>query len=375
MGDIVIVGAGIGGLCAARAVTLAGHRPVLIERSADTATGAGLVLWPNAVRALGELGCGQRIRVAAMTARRMVIRSAAGPTLSEFDASQFSRTAEAPMLLIGRPELHRVLAASLAPPRIGTVTAADEHGVTLDGGERVDGDAVIGADGLGSVVRRLVAPEARVVDSGYTAIRAVADYALPDGMALEVWGHGELAGAAALPGGRSYWFYETATERFDPADPLAALDASRWPGPVPALAAATAGSALLINTIRTVTPLPSWTRGRVAVLGDAAHAMAPNLGQGGAQAIEDAAALLTALRGQQGGQDDLAAALASYAAGRRPRATMVQRESARLARLALTRHGQARDLLVRIFPERVRAIAINRLITPGPAQPPGPPPG
>ena len=96
MADIVIVGAGIGGLCAARAVTLAGHRPVLIERSADTATGAGLVLWPNAVRALGELGCGQRVRVAAMTARQVLICSAAGVTLSELDASQFGTIAAAP---------------------------------------------------------------------------------------------------------------------------------------------------------------------------------------------------------------------------------------------------------------------------------------
>ena len=358
MADVAVVGAGIGGLCAAHAVALAGHRPLLIERSEDTAIGAALGLWPNAVRALDRLGRGDAIRGAGMTARRLVIRSADGTLLTETDVDAVARAAGAPMLLIERPELHRLLADGLDPPRRATVTGADDDGLTLAGGERVPAAAVIGADGIGSVVRRYVAPDSEVVDAGYTAVRGLADHTLADGLACEAWGRDELVGATALRSGRTYWFFEAPTERFDGADPLAAVAADRWPEPWPAIVGATSSEDVLIHAIRTLRPLRAWHRGRVAVLGDAAHAMEPNLAQGAAQAIEDAAALLTALRTHR----DLPQALSAYDASRRRRATMIQRESARMARLALNRHTRARDLLVRVTPQLVRSLMIKRLL-------------
>jgi 2-polyprenyl-6-methoxyphenol hydroxylase-like FAD-dependent oxidoreductase len=107
--------------------------------------------------------------------------------------------------------------------------------------------------------------------------------------------------------------------------------------------------------------LPTWTRGKVALLGDAAHAMEPNLGQGAAQAIEDAEALLVALRA--GGE--LSRTLAAYAAARRPRAHMLQRESSRFARVALSTHAGPRDLVARLTPEAVRRRALDRLLRHG----------
>ena len=115
---------------------------------------------------------------------------------------------------------------------------------------------------------------------------------------------------------------------------------------------------MLVNRILRLDPLPTWTRGTVALLGDAAHAMEPNLGQGAAQAIEDAESLLVALRG--GGQ--LADALAAYAAARQRRAAMFQRESSRFARVALSTRTGPRNLALRLSPEAVRRRAIERLL-------------
>jgi 2-polyprenyl-6-methoxyphenol hydroxylase-like FAD-dependent oxidoreductase len=79
MPRIVVVGAGIGGLCAARAVALAGHEPIVLERSpVGTAIGAGLILWPNAVHALDALGSGRAVRAVAAPARRAAFRGAGG---------------------------------------------------------------------------------------------------------------------------------------------------------------------------------------------------------------------------------------------------------------------------------------------------------
>jgi 2-polyprenyl-6-methoxyphenol hydroxylase-like FAD-dependent oxidoreductase len=359
MARIVVVGAGIGGLSAARAIALAGHEPVVVERSpAGGAVGAGLVLWPNAVRALDALGHGQAVRALAAPARRATFRGAGGSTLSEVDVDALGRDEDAPMLVVERPALQELLAHGL-PVRYGTaVGAADERGVTLADGERVEGAAVIGADGIRSVVREHVCPGARPLDTGYTVIRGIAAHDIAPGEAYETWGRGELVGGAALPAGRSYWYYEAPTALIDGRDPLTAVDAERWPAPAPAQIAATRPEDVLVNRILRLDALPTWTRGPVALLGDAAHAMEPNLGQGAAQAIEDAEALLIALR--EGGEP--AGALAAYAASRRRRARMVQRESSRLARLALSTHAGSRDLMVRLSPDFVRGRVMKRLL-------------
>jgi 2-polyprenyl-6-methoxyphenol hydroxylase-like FAD-dependent oxidoreductase len=359
MPRIVVVGAGIGGLCAARAVALAGREPMVIERSpADTAIGAGLVLWPNAVHALDALGSGRAVRAVAAPTRRTVFRGAGGRTLSEVDVEALGRQAGAPMLVVERPALQDALADGLTVRHGVAVSAVDDRGVTLADGERVEGDAVIGADGIGSVVREHVCPGARPLESGYTVIRGIADHDIGSGETFEAWGRGELVGGAALPAGRSYWFYEAPSALIDGRDSLAAVGAERWPAPTPAQLAATEPESVLVNRILRLDPLPAWTRGRVALLGDAAHAMEPNLAQGAAQAIEDAEALLVALRKA----GELSGALAAYAAARRRRARMFQRQSSRFARLALSTHTGPRDLIMRLSPEPVRSRVMQRLL-------------
>lgn len=356
---IVIVGAGIGGLCAARAAGLAGHESVVLERSpAGVQTGAGLLLWPNAVHALDALGHGRAVRAVAEPARRTVFRDGKGRTLSQLDIELMARRAGAPMLLIERTALHEVLADGIAVRRGATVSAADGRGVTLADGERINGDAVIGADGIGSVVREYVCPGARSLDSGYTVVRGVSDHEIPRGEAFEAWGRGELVGGAALPAGRSYWFYEARSAVIDGKDPLAVVGAGRWPAPIPAQIAATSAERVLVNRIMRLSVLPTWVRGTAAVLGDAAHAMEPSLGQGAAQAIEDAEALLVALRMT----DEISGALASYAAARRPRAQMLQQQSSRFARLALSRHSGPRDLMMSLSPQAARLRMMERLM-------------
>ncbi len=350
---IAIVGAGIGGLAAAHAVRNVGHEAVVLERAAcPTAVGAGLVLWPNAVRALDELGLGEQVRAVAAVATETRLLDATGRVLSRIDAAQIGRRAGAPMLLVERPPLHAALAAGLD---IRT-------GVHVTDPDAINADGLIGADGINSTLRacRFAASprDTLPLETGKTAIRAVAPYDIGAGTAFEAWGAGELCGVAGLPDGRTYWFYETDTARIDPADPLAAVRARHWPDPLPDVIAATDPQDLLVHPVRTLPKLKTWARGTTALLGDAAHAMAPNLGQGAAQAIEDAAALQRAL----GDHEDIATAFAAYAQARRPRATMIQRESARMARLALSRRTELRNAAMRAVPDVLRSRAVARLV-------------
>jgi 2-polyprenyl-6-methoxyphenol hydroxylase-like FAD-dependent oxidoreductase len=200
MPRIVVVGAGIGGLCAARAAALAGHDPLVLERSpAGTALGAGLVLWPNAVHALDALGHGRAVRAVAADARRAVFRGASGRTLSEVDVEALERNEGAPMLVVERPALQAVLAAGVTVQYGVDVSEVDDRGVTLADGGRVEGDAVIGADGIGSVVRGHVCPATRPLDTGYTVIRGIAEHDIGQGEAFEAWAVASSSAARRCP--------------------------------------------------------------------------------------------------------------------------------------------------------------------------------
>ena len=140
-----------------------------------------------------------------------------------------------------------------------------------------------------------------------------------------------------------------------------------WHPTVGALLAATDPAAVHVTeTVRLVRPLPAMAVGRVALLGDAAHAMTPDLGQGGCQAFEDAAALGALLsqdvRGHGAGPADVPTALARYDALRRPRTTALQRQARRMNRMLRLRGpaGRLRDVILRAVPGTLAAPALAR---------------
>lgn len=334
MGAIVVVGAGIGGLSAAHALKRAGHDVLVLERSPALSAGAGLVLWPNAVKGLDEIGVGAAVREIGAEVTLTSVIDRQGRELSNIDIVAIAERDGAPMLLVERADLHAVLAAGLDEVRCdAAVASVDPAGVTLQSGERIDADAVIGADGIGSVVREHVAPDAQVLDAGKIAIRAVVPVDAGVGHAYEAWGRKELFGIVGLPGARTHWYYEAIATLDEHPDALELVRkrACDFPAPFPTLVEKTDPTDLLVHPIRTVSPLERWTRETVTLLGDAAHAMEPNLGQGAAQAIEDAVALGKAFNANA----DVTTALAAYDHTRRPQALQIQRQSARMARIAL----------------------------------------
>jgi 2-polyprenyl-6-methoxyphenol hydroxylase-like FAD-dependent oxidoreductase len=174
----------------------------------------------------------------------------------------------------------------------------------------------------------------------------------------ETWGSGERFGITALPDGRVYWFAvadKTANESKDVPTGL-----KGWHEPIPALLDATDPDAVLRNDIiELAAPLPSFVDGRVALVGDAAHAMTPNLGQGGNLALEDAVTLARLVTDP----DDVAAALVRYDAERLARTASIARQSRRVGRVAQLA-GPAvplRNLLLRLTPGWVMARSYERL--------------
>lgn len=347
-----MVGGGIGGLAAAVGLVRIGWRVTVLERApALRELGAGMSLMTNAQRSLDELGVGAEVRRRSATMRPggEGLRTAMGWRLMKPASEEFVRSRGLSSIVLSRRELLRVLEHALPPGRVRTgarVTGIDEKSgeVTCrtDGAVRtITADLVVAADGLNSTVRKILFPDAPApVYSGHSVWRGITEHPVPKpDPGGNTWGRGLEFGRMPLADGRVYW-YAVANLRpgLRHADEWQEVRRrfGRWHRPIPRLIAGTAPETVLRHDVfEMATPLPSFVSGRVALLGDAAHAMTSDLGQGACQAIEDAVVLCGALATEP----DLPAALRRYDEERRPRTQMITEASRRMGQVKLVERG------------------------------------
>jgi 2-polyprenyl-6-methoxyphenol hydroxylase-like FAD-dependent oxidoreductase len=335
----IIIGGGVGGLCAAIALRQAGIEATVFERASHMVEiGAGLSLWANAMRVFDKLGLGQAVREVSVPGTLGEIRTWRGELLSEIESAKLARKYGAAHIALHRADLQAVLLRALGSEnvRLGARCMGfrqDRAGVTafFADGRQARGSFLVGADGIHSAIRAQLTDKNEPVYAGYVAWRGVTpfeDKALPPGVGIETWGKGRRFGVTHISRGRVYWF-ATKNTRKDGQDGPAGrkgelLQLFRgWHQPVAAIIEATREEAILRNDIFEHRHLRRWGKGRVTMLGDAAHAMTPNLGQGACQAVEDALVLARCL----GGEDDVATALRHYEARRIPWTTAVAWQS------------------------------------------------
>ncbi|RKT03150.1 2-polyprenyl-6-methoxyphenol hydroxylase-like FAD-dependent oxidoreductase [Streptomyces sp. 3211.6] len=378
----VVAGAGIGGLTAALALSRQGWKVTVCERAeGPAAVGAGIVLAPNALRAFEAIGFDPAPGTGSAPAMAMGLRRPGGGRLSRADpaalAARFGRTP----LALHRSALTAALAAGLPEGALrygAAVTAVDEgdgRAVVRTASGDLTADAVIAADGIHSPLRRRHFPHHPGLRySGETAWRTVLPAgAAPAGIAAaETWGRGERFGTVPLADGGLY-AYATAVvpEGYRPADVRTELlrRFGTWHHPVPALLERIdPGQVLQHDLYDLAARLPRLHHGRIAWIGDAAHAMTPNLGQGGCQAVEDAVVLAHLLAGP-----DVPAALAAYTRARLARTDAIRVRARRAGRVAALRHPlavAARDLAFRAVPAGASLRALDDLFNgftlPGP---------
>ncbi|WP_433343473.1 FAD-dependent oxidoreductase [Micromonospora sp. CA-111912] len=386
MRTAVVVGAGIGGLAVAGALARSGWQVTLLERADRVRPDpAAVVLWPNGVRALRALGLGAGLDAIATPLPDGGIRRPDGHWLVQPRPTPADRMP----VVVHQEDLHDTLIAGLGE-RVELRTGVTVRTVRADRGERpsvgdgrqrFEADLVVGADGTDSEIRRQLAPEAGVVSSGCAAWRAVIPWYRAPRLPADQPAGGETLGAgyrfvaASLgergsSGGSSrggiYWV-ATAAGAPRPESPETQLALLRrwyagWPAPIGELLDATDPADVVQQEIRELRPLPRAYGfpagpGGVVLLGDAAHAMPPHLGQGACLAFEDAATLASLLR-----EARLPDAVATYDRLRRPRAAIVVRQTRRMSavlqargRLAL----RARDAALGTISPRLLSTAAS----------------
>ncbi|MEU9195553.1 FAD-dependent monooxygenase [Streptomyces hundungensis] len=356
----VVVGGGIGGLTAAAALTRRGWRVTVLERAEELKpVGAGIALAPNGLRALDVIGLGDPIRALAAWQGEGGLRTPSGRWLSRTDPQAAMDAFGDPVVLLHRATLTATLAGALAEGTLRTRSAAelidpgaaDRPAVVRTADGDIEAELVVGADGIHSALRKTLFPaHAGTTYSGFTTWRLVVPDPGRPFAPHETWGPGRIWGTQPMKDGRIYAYAAARTPQGghaadgEPAE-LRRLFAT-WHDPIPAILEAAGDGPVLRNDVHHIAEaLPAYHRGRVALIGDAAHAMAPTLGQGGNQAIEDA--IVLAHHADPGG--DLAAGLARYSADRLPRTMGLVRTADRTARLNMLRNPlgiAVRDTLI-----------------------------
>ncbi|MBW4715766.1 FAD-dependent monooxygenase [Saccharothrix obliqua] len=309
-----VIGGGIGGLTAAIGLRHAGWDVEVFERAdGPPTTGTGLGIWPDAVDALDGLGLGDRVRQAGRAQPDGALRRPDGTLIGVLKAD---------VRLVTRPALLALLAEAAPPVRYGTTATWRD----------CDQDLVVAADGVNSATRRdLFGVDVR--PSGAVGWRGTAD--VPVAAGGETWGRGVKFGLTPQADGRTNWYAMTPPG----VDPRVVC--RDWHDPIPEVLAGAADP--LRHSLDYLPPLPAYHRGNVVLIGDAAHAMTPDLGQGACQAVIDAVTLAGCARA------GVPAALAAYDRVRRKRTQRMVRQSLALNRLArVSRFTGARDAVLKV---------------------------
>jgi 2-polyprenyl-6-methoxyphenol hydroxylase-like FAD-dependent oxidoreductase len=347
MPKAVVIGGGIGGLASGVALRRKGWDVTVLERAARIEpVGSGLAVAANALKALDALGLGDQVRKLSTVEGPFGVRRADGSWLTHATEDDADARYGDSVVVMLRATLMDVLMDALGPGdlRLNTVVSAVDHDrgiVRTDAGE-LEADLVVAADGIHSATRRALFPgHPGPAYSGVTAWRGLVPR---NGLTIprsESWGRGLVFGIHQLADDVVYVY---ATD-LSPAGAVHGDEREEllrrfggWHEPIPALLRAADPAKILRNDVYYLkTPLPAFHRGRVALVGDAAHPMTPNLGQGACQAIEDAVVLAHLAGGDLG----------AYTAARLERTSKVVRRSMTICGLTKVRNPVAvrlRDL-------------------------------
>lgn len=372
---IAIAGGGIGGLAAAIALDHAGFDVTVYEQApAIESVGAGIALWPNATRVLDRLGIGPMVRKRAVPWHG-TLRSADGRILLRQPATVLHERYHAPTVALPRSILQAALLEHVGADRVrlgkvcvGYRQRGERVDVSFADGTTTQADVLVGADGVRSAVRREMLDDGPARYRGDTAWRAIID--VPDDLrplrvGFETFGRGARFGMVPGHGDTALWFAsddrpEHERDGADVRERLLATYAT-WHDPIPRFLAATEPSAIVRSNIYHRRVTDRWVDGRVALLGDAAHPMGPDGGQGACQAIEDAAALADALAGTANVTDGLL----TYQRTRYPRVARVARTVEMMGRLGRMRHPllcAVRDRGLAATPQRLVVRQLDSIV-------------
>lgn len=364
-----IIGGGIGGLTAAIALQQKGFEVTVYESAATfEPVGAGIVLAPNAIKAFQAIGIDREVISAGSLIKKFSVKDSSGSILNSTESDKLTlRHGPATMSALHRADLHRVLLKHVKPESVlnnklctGFHQAQDGVTMNFSDGSSAFSNFVIAADGIHSIFRKHLIPQAAMRYSGYACWRAVTERApgkIDVNEASEFWGAGMRFGMVPIANSRMYWYATIdvpTSERTRFSTDITGLKTrfSQFDPDVCELISRTADHQLIRNDIFDFKPVTRYAFGNIVLTGDAAHATTPNLGQGACMAIEDAVVLANCIQREA----DVVKAFRDFEFRRVPRNTKVVNTSYMMGKFGQLKNPlmmQLRNTAMRWAPKRV----------------------
>jgi 2-polyprenyl-6-methoxyphenol hydroxylase-like FAD-dependent oxidoreductase len=341
---IIIVGAGIAGITTSISLIQKGFSVQLFEKvQHDRSTGAGIVLGNNALRVLDQLGIYKKIVGNSIIPSRNNVLSWKGERLAAIKPLEKNENTHS-FACLSRSKLYEILKSSLPynlitfGKKLTDVTPRGEDvQITFDDGSRLTCDLLLACDGIHSSIRNALFSGSKIRYAGYTCWRGITSPipGIQEKAFTETWGSNGRFGIAPIEDDRYYWYALKNTSadnesymKWTKADLMTNFE--QYHSPIRELILSTNTEAIMKHDIFDVKPLKHYTLGRVALVGDAAHATTPNLGQGACQAIEDAYVIAETLSNYQ----DVEQALKVYQKLRKKPATKIVNLSWKIGKIA-----------------------------------------
>lgn len=291
---IAIIGGGIAGLTFVRSLNSSTYECTIFEKKEYFGEiGAAISVFPNALNVIDRLGLLGEMLQKSGEIKKIYLKTWKGNILSKTEPNYHY-----PTLCMHRADLHKILLNGLnaklyTDHELQSINHLEDGTVllTFENGNQLQFDAVIGADGIHSKVRKYIMDDGAPIFRGYNIWRGVVKTDFDTGYGSETFGIGQRFGIVPIKNGYYGW-WATCNENYMQNDsPETAKEKllrlfGKWHDPIPELIEKT--NDILKNSLVDRTPAKGWTKGNATLIGDAAHPTTPNLGQGGCIAIEGA---------------------------------------------------------------------------------------
>lgn len=293
-----IIGAGIGGLTTALMLKQKGLNVNIFESSAEIKpVGAGIILANNAMQVLRKLGLQDEIEKAGNMISYMKITDPQLKNISVVDLTEYEKKYGVHNIAIHRGELQEILANAIGSDniklskRLSKIEKAKLFKLTFEDGSTMESKFVIGADGIKSVVRNQLFDESTLRNANQICWRGICEMDLPKNYHNELneaWGKGKRFGFVKISAKKVYWYGLTNSKNVKTDQVNLTGLFEEFHIDILNIISSTLREQIIISDIVDLKPIDKWQKGNVCLIGDAAHATTPNLGQGDCQAIEDA---------------------------------------------------------------------------------------